>query len=172
MINHDTVQHLVVVLLLLLLALLAVVPPTMPLAFSPRRLLVKYHTRRQNRYFTQESLLPPLQRVVVANVQRHQHNTNNNNNNTMITSSSSSSSSSTTDYTRSIPVMYTNDPASVARWLEENVPSHGCTLGFDVEVRAIVRFSFNISFVCRQSYCCALLLLLFKQRISLEESNC
>lgn len=33
-----------------------------------------------------------------------------------------------------IPALYTNDPVAVATWLENNVPSNGCMIGFDVEV--------------------------------------
>jgi hypothetical protein len=33
-----------------------------------------------------------------------------------------------------LPVLYTNDPAQVSRWLADNVPNHGGILGFDVEV--------------------------------------
>jgi hypothetical protein len=34
-----------------------------------------------------------------------------------------------------LPLLYTNDPMRVSRWLADHVPSSGCTLGFDVEVR-------------------------------------
>ena len=34
-----------------------------------------------------------------------------------------------------LPVTYTNSPAVVERWLEDNVPSHPTFLGFDLEVR-------------------------------------
>lgn len=33
-----------------------------------------------------------------------------------------------------LPVIYTNDPKIVSRWLSDNIPSTGCTIGFDVEV--------------------------------------
>lgn len=36
---------------------------------------------------------------------------------------------------RSIPVVYTNDPAAISNWLSENLPrNHGGVLGFDTEV--------------------------------------
>lgn len=34
----------------------------------------------------------------------------------------------------SLPVVYTNDPSSVYKWLSNNLPFDGCTIGFDVEV--------------------------------------
>src|SRR3569623_1277678 len=37
-------------------------------------------------------------------------------------------------YGTTLDVLYTNDPRSVSQWLSDNVPSNGCTLGFDIEV--------------------------------------
>jgi hypothetical protein len=34
-----------------------------------------------------------------------------------------------------LPILYTNDPKAVSRWLSDHVPRDGCVLGFDVEVR-------------------------------------
>lgn len=36
-----------------------------------------------------------------------------------------------------VPVTYTNDPRTVYKWFSDNLPYTGCTVGFDVEVRAI-----------------------------------
>jgi hypothetical protein len=61
----------------------------------------------KNKYFTQPLLLPPLAKIDPA-----------------------------TPYSDSIPAVYTNDPASVALWLEEHLSKSGLTtVGWDVEVR-------------------------------------
>lgn len=46
--------------------------------------------------------------------------------------------SSTSGRSKGLPVVYTNDPKQVKDWLETNIPSHGCALGFDVEVSTVV----------------------------------
>jgi hypothetical protein len=71
-----------------------------------------------SRYFTQEGLLPPLALSAMC---------------------PSNQTTDTMPYTesphgRSIPVVYTNDPNSIYRWLSNNLPIEGCTMGFDTEV--------------------------------------
>lgn len=62
-----------------------------------------------NKHFTQPLLLPPLAKIDPA-----------------------------TPYGDSIPAVYTNDPASVALWLEEHITKSGLTtVGWDVEVRQV-----------------------------------
>lgn len=68
------------------------------------------------RYFTKDGMLPPL--VSLSAVRSNQ----------------TTSVPYVEDEGRSIPVVYTNDPCSVEEWLSENLPTNGCTIGFDVEV--------------------------------------
>jgi hypothetical protein len=76
-----------------------------------------------SRYFTQEGMLPPL--LSLSAVPSNQTTT--------IPYSESEGG-------RSIPVVYTNDPSSVYKWLSNNLPYKGCTIGFDVEVSSIHSF--------------------------------
>jgi hypothetical protein len=39
-----------------------------------------------------------------------------------------------TKYGKAIPVLYTNDPSSASRWLEEHLSERPITVGWDVEV--------------------------------------
>jgi hypothetical protein len=73
-----------------------------------------YSTRRESRYFAQESMLPPLPRIDDENT---------------ITPARESD--------RSLPILYTNDPKMVSRWLSDNIETNGCTLGFDLEVSTV-----------------------------------
>ena len=73
-----------------------------------RSIALSSSSRRETRYFTQELELPPLPSM--------QTGINN-------------------EYTKSIPLVYTNDPKIVSNWLGEQISSHGgCILGLDVEV--------------------------------------
>lgn len=74
------------------------------------------HVRQSTRYFSAELMLPPLPPVHYS-------------------SSFDSSHESThgSSQCRSIPVVYTNSPLTISKWLSENISSAGCTLGFDVE---------------------------------------
>ena len=80
------------------------------LALTPR--LAK--KSREARYFTDECLIPPLEPYnTYENITTH----------------------SDKIHLGPLPVVYTNDPRTVAQWLSEHVqPSRGCTIGFDVEV--------------------------------------
>lgn len=69
--------------------------------------------QRRSRYFTGEALLPPLEQIDAT--QR--------------------SNDFFFDDGCCLEAIYTNDPAQVSQWLADHVPSAGCTLGFDVEVR-------------------------------------
>ena len=72
---------------------------------------------RSRRYFVGEALLPPLGRVDgTSSFQSCDHQI------------------SRCDNGTDLEAIYTNDPAEVHRWLANNVPSQGCTLGFDLEV--------------------------------------
>jgi hypothetical protein len=68
--------------------------------------------KRESRRFTQEFTIPPLPRILDAG-----------------------DANLGPVSCGELPVIYTNDPTRVARWLADHVPSLGCTLGFDVEVR-------------------------------------
>lgn len=80
------------------------------LALVPSR-----HRRRKAtaRYFSQELVIPPLARL---------------------SENLTGTSMSGTNYSYSLPVLYTNDPRAVSDWFEEHVDPEGCMLGFDVEV--------------------------------------
>jgi hypothetical protein len=83
--------------------------------------------KRESRYFAQESMLPPLPRIDVENT---------------VTPARESD--------RSLPVLYTNDPKLVSRWLSDNIETDGCTLGFDLEVSKTFHPSSVCSFIrCR-----------------------
>lgn len=66
-------------------------------------------SKRETRYFTKELELPPLQPMADAPA----HNV---------------------VYTKSLPLIYTNDPKVVSSWLGEQISHGGCILGLDVEV--------------------------------------
>lgn len=80
----------------------------------------KSYASRKRRYFTGEVLLPPLERLHSTESFHHQrqqcHDPNND---------------------AGLETIYTNDPAQVSQWLANHVPSTGCTLGFDLEVRLL-----------------------------------
>lgn len=73
--------------------------------------------KRESRYFYKELLLPALPRVhnldLTVAIANHPSLLGNDD----------------------LPVLYTNDPMKVSGWLADHIPSDGCTLGFDVEVR-------------------------------------
>jgi hypothetical protein len=82
------------------------------------------HEFSSTRYFTDKGVLPPLHGVGCE-----------------ILASNQTSETYTTDTSSyvalngpSIPVTYTNDPKTVYRWLSDQLPYEGCTIGFDVEV--------------------------------------
>lgn len=77
------------------------------LAFSTRQT-----NERETRYFTEECLIPPIQRC-----------------------SNESQTAADSINVEALPVVYTNDPKAVSRWIANHVPSEGCVLGFDLEVR-------------------------------------
>lgn len=77
------------------------------LAFSTRQT-----NARETRYFTEECLIPPIQRC-----------------------SNESQTAADSINVEALPVVYTNDPKAVSRWIANHVPSEGCVLGFDLEVR-------------------------------------
>lgn len=79
--------------------------------FSDAYLIQPIISHRSSRYFTGEALLPPLERLDDGNNDK-------------------------TNSDGMLSVMYTNDPSQVSTWLSDHVPSAGCTLGFDVEVRS------------------------------------
>jgi hypothetical protein len=71
--------------------------------------------RRDSRSFVVEKVIPPIARVAAF----------------------ANSTSSIIPYSGlgdAIPVLYTNNPNVVYKWLSDHVPTEGCTLGFDVEV--------------------------------------
>jgi hypothetical protein len=70
------------------------------------------------RYFTQHGMLPPLA-LCVPNA---------------VATNSTTIASSEQQAGGSLPVVYTNDPSSVYKWLSNNLPFDGCSIGFDVEV--------------------------------------
>eukprot|EP00429_Kryptoperidinium_foliaceum_P055297 CAMPEP_0176083814 /NCGR_PEP_ID=MMETSP0120_2-20121206/41939_1 /TAXON_ID=160619 /ORGANISM="Kryptoperidinium foliaceum, Strain CCMP 1326" /LENGTH=353 /DNA_ID=CAMNT_0017417611 /DNA_START=192 /DNA_END=1253 /DNA_ORIENTATION=- len=77
------------------------------------------------RYFTDKGILPPLQGLGIAPL-----------NGTMELDYDYNTHTSSVLSLRqgpSVPVTYTNNPKSVYRWLADNLPYEGCTLGFDVE---------------------------------------
>lgn len=63
--------------------------------------------KRETRYFTEELVLPPLQPIAQGTVN---------------------------EYSKSLPLLYTNDPKMISHWLAEHISHNGCVLGFDVEV--------------------------------------
>jgi len=72
--------------------------------------LIQPISHQSSCYFTGKALLPPLERLDGNNDRR-------------------------TSSDGMLSVMYTNDPSQVSTWLSDHVPSEGCTLGFDLEVR-------------------------------------
>jgi hypothetical protein len=87
---------------------------------GPARCMVTAYTssfpKRESRYFAQESMLPPLPRIDVDG---------------------DNSVTPTRESDRGLPVLYTNDPKMVSRWLSDNIETNGCTLGFDLEVSTV-----------------------------------
>ncbi len=74
------------------------------------------------RYFTDKGILPPLNGLGFVM-------------NQTFDSTPYTDTSSVLSYEgSSAPVTYTNDPKSVYRWLSDQLPYEGCTIGFDVEV--------------------------------------
>lgn len=74
-------------------------------------------SRRDSRSFAIEKVVPPIPRIATF-----------------------ANSTDTIPYSGlgdAIPVLYTNNPNIVYKWLSDHLPSEGCTLGFDVEVRNI-----------------------------------
>lgn len=82
------------------------------------------------RYFTDKGFLPPLQGLTLRpsgmSVVWNQT--------TADSFTTDTSSVLSLDGSSSVPVTYTNNPKSVYRWLSDNLPYEGCTIGFDVEV--------------------------------------
>lgn len=68
-------------------------------------------SKRETRYFTRELELPPLQLIAEGTAKN--------------------------EYTKSLPLLYTNDPKIVSSWLGEQISHGGCILGLDVEVGCI-----------------------------------
>lgn len=77
--------------------------------------VVAPQVRQNTRYFSAELMLPPLPLADYSSFE------------------SPAESSNIGLHSRSIPVVYTNSPVTISRWLSENVSSPGCVLGFDVE---------------------------------------
>ena len=98
------------------------VPPSFCVkALTPRSASSKSRPR-ETRYFTEECLIPPLQPLD----DRHASNGN----------FTTSSLNSDKIHLGPLPVVYTNNPKTLAQWLAEHIPSTGhCTIGFDLEVR-------------------------------------
>jgi hypothetical protein len=94
----------------------------------PRRKSIRQCTSStSSRYFTFEGILPALQSVrneaaarAINSTFAHVHTVINNNDN---------------QYGAPTPVTYTNNPLTVSRWLQDNIPTDGATIGLDVEVR-------------------------------------
>jgi hypothetical protein len=64
-----------------------------------------------SRYFELNLVAPPLERIQGSLVEFDPH--------------------------QPLDIVYTNNPRTAAQWLADNVPSHGCTLGFDTEVSIV-----------------------------------
>lgn len=75
--------------------------------------------RRQSKHFSIEAIIPPLPRSEPTP--------------TAVTAIEQSPVPAA-ESGPGLPVVYTNDPTVVSRWLADNVPTEGCTLGFDLEV--------------------------------------
>jgi len=85
------------------------------------------HEFSSTRYFTNKGILPPLNVLQLA-----LNRTNDSIHYTDVSSTLSYEGSS-------VPVTYTNDPKSVYRWLSDQLPYDGCTIGFDIESLPSVR---------------------------------
>uniref|UniRef100_A0A7S3P9I6 3'-5' exonuclease domain-containing protein n=1 Tax=Amphora coffeiformis TaxID=265554 RepID=A0A7S3P9I6_9STRA len=84
--------------------------PAVALALAPPRMVQSTKTKSQTRYFTDECLLPPLAPL-----------------------EDSMTLHSNKIHLGPLPVVYTNDPKTVAQWLSQHVPGGGSTIGFDLE---------------------------------------
>jgi hypothetical protein len=102
------------------------VPTFVVLLITASHLSVAFmsHEFSSNRYFTDKGVLPPLNGVGLTNLVSNQTSE-------IYTTDTSSYLSGLGP---SVPVTYTNDPKTVYRWMSDNLPNEGCTLGFDVEV--------------------------------------
>jgi hypothetical protein len=78
-------------------------------------LTARQSKERETRYFTEKCLIPPIQRC-----------------------SNASQSAAAAIHFEALPVVYTNDPKAVTRWIADHIPSEGCVLGFDLEVRKMI----------------------------------
>lgn len=85
------------------------------------------------RYFTDKGLLPPLKGRGLQPFALNQTS------DTATLPYTTDTSSVLSLHGSSVPVTYTNNPKSVYRWLSDNLPYEGCTVGFDVEVSRSVR---------------------------------
>jgi hypothetical protein len=90
----------------LLLLMMALVCRRQSNAFVP------HHDRQEFQYFNNHFVLPPLDKI---------------NTTTLV-------QGAMYDEDALLPVLYTNDPKQVTKWLIDNVPKSGCILGFDTEV--------------------------------------
>ena len=73
------------------------------------------HVGQSTRYFSADLILPPLPVVHFSSLDSAPETANGG------------------IICKSIPVIYTNSPRTISKWLTENISTDGCTLGFDVE---------------------------------------
>jgi len=85
------------------------------------------------RYFTDKGLLPPLKGRGLQPFALNQTS------DTATLPYTTDTSSVLSLHGSSVPVTYTNNPKSVYRWLSDNLPYEGCTVGFDVEALPLTR---------------------------------
>lgn len=87
---------------------------------------------REARYFTVKDCLPPLETMPSSSLPSYSNSTF-----TMTMPYSDTTS-------EPLPVVYSNDPKVLNRWLVDHVPMEGCAVGFDTEVRATLALLFRI----------------------------
>jgi hypothetical protein len=117
---------------------------SLALAFSPPPGL-PFRLRWRVGFFSEEYLLAPLAFSSSSTKQKHQRSPAALSNATIDTMSSWTIPYSRQDHgvetakdaddSALLPVLYTNDPKMVNRWLTENIPMDVTAIGFDTEVR-------------------------------------
>lgn len=88
------------------------------------------HPNISGRYFVQTGVLPPLSPVATTRTTTEQLSQSSNG----TTHATIARQTYCDDTVGNIPVVYTNNPKAVDKWLCTNLPYDGCILGFDIEV--------------------------------------
>jgi hypothetical protein len=104
-------------------------------AFSPPRGL-RLRVFQRDRFFSEEHLLAPLD-----SSSSHLTAAAAPSNATVDTMSTWTLPYSSQDHTvngAALPVLYSNDPKMVNRWLTQHLPMDVCAVGFDTEVRTVL----------------------------------